>query len=243
MKASKRDQSLRSPLEVTESIEKRAFELFRFIGYALLILSLFDYIAIILPPRLTDTNWEFQATGLIVDHIWALLLGLAFVFFYGQASVIINNRQLSILKFLSWASLVFGVFYLILVPLEINNGLTIYRGINNQFTTQQSQQQVQLQKIKEKVNLSKSNEELNKLAKALKVEKESDSNQSSQDLKTKISQQIETVANNSVNIANANKNQQVNNLIKESLRIGLGALISGVCLIGLWNITRWTRIS
>ena len=242
MKANKLDKSLKSPLEITESIEKRSFELFRFIGYALLILSLFDYIAIIFPPRLTDPNWEFQASGLIVDHVWALLLGLSFVFLHVKASII-HNRQLSVLRFLSSASLVFCIFYLLIVPLGINNSLTIYRGINNQFTTQQSQQEAQVQKVTEKVNLSKSNDELNKLAKALKIEKESENNLSSQDLKTKISQQLETITRKAATAVTLNKNQQLKNLIKESLRVNLGAIISGTCLISLWNITRWVRIN
>jgi hypothetical protein len=243
MQANKREKSLRGPLEVTELIEKRSFEMFRFIGYTLLILSLFDYIAIFFPPRLTDPGWEFQVSGLVVDHVWALLLGLAFAFLYGQASIVVHNRHLSILKFLSWLSLVLGVIYLLIVPLGINNTLTIYRGINNQFTTQQAQQQEQIQKITEKVNLTQSTDELNKIARALKVEKESENDQSLQSLKTKISQQIDTVGKRTITTAIANRDQQTRNLIKESLRVNLGAVISGACLIVLWNMTRWVRIS
>jgi hypothetical protein len=241
MKASKPEKLPRNPLEVTAAIGQRSFATFRLIGYTLLLLSLLDYVTILLPPQLTNIAWEFQAIGQMVDHVWALLLGLVFVFLYGQ-NTIINIRQMSILKLLSWMSLLIGIIYILLVPLGINNSLTLYKGINNQFTTQETQQQEQLQKINEKLNLTDSPEQLHNLAKNLRIENESAPSQSTKELKTKISQRIETAVQDAKISAKATKGQQIKNLIKEALRINLGALISGVCFITFWNMTRWTRI-
>ena len=69
-------------IEITDLIENRSFSLLRMIGYILLVFSLIDYIGILIPPRLTDPPWEFQAMGRLVEHVWSPLLGLAFVFFY-----------------------------------------------------------------------------------------------------------------------------------------------------------------
>ncbi len=240
MKTKKQELS-HNPIEITEAVENRAFALLRFIGYILLLFSLIDYLAILIPPRLTDPSWEFQTIGQVVDHVWSPLLGMTFIFLYNQASIV-SFKQLSILRFLSWVALPLGIAYLLLLPLGINNSLTLYKNINAQFTNQQAQQQEQVQKIIEKLNATNSPQELNNLARTLNLPSEAESNQSPQDLKNKLSQQIQTVTQNASATANTAKTQQIKNLIKNAVRINLGVIISGVCFITLWNLTRWTRI-
>jgi predicted PurR-regulated permease PerM len=241
MKTKNKEKPSKKPVEITELIEKRSFGLLRFLGYTLLIFSLIDYLGILLPPRLTDPNWEFQAIGQMVDHVWSILLGLIFIFLYNQTSII-KPRELSIIKFLSWVALPIGIVYLLMLPLGINNSLTLYKNINNQFTNQQAQQQQQVQKVTEKLNTIKSPQELNNLARALNLPNAGEGSQSPQDLKNKISQQIQTSSQNAVTAANTVKREQIKNLIKTAVRINLGAIISGVCFITLWRLTRWTRI-
>ena len=240
-KAKKTEKLSKVPVEITEIIEKRSFGLLRFLGYTLLIFSLIDYLGILIPPRLTDPSWEFQTIGQMVDHVWSILLGLIFIFLYNQTSII-KSRQLSILKFFSWAALPIGIVYLLMLPLGINDSLTLYKNINNQFTHQQAQQQEQLQKVTEKLNSTNSSQELNNIARALNLPNAGEASQSPQELKNKISQQIQTVAQNAVTAANTAKREQIKNLIKTALRINLGAIISGVCFITLWRLTRWTHI-
>ncbi|WGV28996.1 HpsJ-like protein, cyanoexosortase A-associated [Halotia branconii] len=229
-------------IEITEAVEKRSFALLRFLGYTLLIFSLIDYLGILIPPRLTDPVWEFQAIGQMVDHVWSPLLGLTFIFLYNQTSIV-KPRRVSNLKFLSWFALAIGILYLLLLPLGINNSLTLYKNLNAQFTNQQAQQQEQLQKITDKLNGVVSLQELNNLANNLNIQNEAGSNQSPQGLKSKISQQIQTVAQNTLATAKVVKRQQIKNLIKDAVRINLGAIISGICFITLWNLTRWTRVN
>jgi hypothetical protein len=240
MKAKKSEKFPTKPIEITEIIEKRSFALLRFIGYSLLIFSLFDYLAILLPPQLTNPNWEFQAISQMVDHVWSILLGFAFIFLFNKSSIV-NVKQIGILKLLSWLSLVIGIFYLLMLPLGINNSLTLYRTINNQFTTQQSQQQEQIQKITEKLKTVTSPQQLSSIAASLNIPIEPNSQQSPQDLKNKISQQIQNSAQNAINVANTAKREQTKNLIKTAVRINLGTIISGVCFIILWRLTGWIR--
>ncbi len=241
MKTKNQENPYRKAIEITEIIENHSFSLLRFLGYTLLIFSLIDYLGILIPPRLTDPNWEFQAIGQMVDHVWSILMGLIFIFLYNQGSII-KPRQLSILKFFSWAALPIGIVYLLMLPLGINDSLTLYKNINNQFTHQQAQQQEQLQKVTEKLNSTNSSQELNNIARALNLPNASEASQSPQELKNKISQQIQTSSQSASTAANIAKREQVKNLIKTALRINLGAIISGVCLITLWRLTRWTRI-
>ncbi|WGV28993.1 HpsJ-like protein, cyanoexosortase A-associated [Halotia branconii] len=177
----------------------------------------------------------------MVDHVWSILLGLMFIFLYSQSSII-KPKQLSILKFFSWVALPIGIVYLLMLPLGINNSLTLYKNINNQFTNQQAQQQEQLQKVTEKLKTVNSQQELTNIANSLNLQNEIAASKSPQDLKNKIYQQIQTSAQNAVSTANVAKREQIKNLIKTAVRINLGAIISGVCFIILWRLTRWTRI-
>lgn len=241
MKLKKKEKTLKKPIEITETIEKRSFALLRFIGYIILIFSVVDYLAILIPPRLTDPDWEFQTLRQLVDHVWSPLLGLTFLFLYSQASVV-SSRQLSILRFFSLSALIIGIVYLLMLPLGVNNSLTLYRVINAQFANQQAQQQEQLEQVNSKLNATNSPAVLNNIARSLNLQKEGEPSKSPQELKNQISQQIKTVTQNALTTANVAKRQQVKNLIKEAVRINLGTVISGVCFVTFWRLTRWTRM-
>jgi hypothetical protein len=240
MKSKKTEKTPTKPIEITDIIEKRSFYLLRFVGYTLIILSIFDYAAILLPPQLTNPNWEFQAITQMVDHVWSIFLGLTFTFLFNENSLV-KARQLTLLKLLSWLSLLIGIFYLLMLPLGINNSLTIYRTINNNFETQLSQQQAQIQEFTEKLKNVTSAPQLTAIATRLDIPIETNSNQSPQDLKNKISQQIQTSTQTAINAAKMSKREQTKNLIKAAVRINIGAVVSGVCFIVLWRLTGWTR--
>jgi signal transduction histidine kinase len=240
MKAKKAEKRPNKHIEITEIIEKRSFRLLRFLGYTLLMFSLFDYLVILIPPQLTNPNWEFQSIGQMVDHVWSILLGLTFIFLFNQSSIL-NVKQIKILKLLSWLSLVIGIFYLLMLPLGINNSLTLYRSINNQFKNQQAQQQAQSQRITDQLTSVASPQQLNSIAASLNIQTEPNSKQFSQDLKNKIFEQIKTSTQNAINTGNIAKREQIKNLIKTAVRINIGTIISGVCFIILWRLTNWIR--
>ncbi|NES99910.1 MAG: hypothetical protein F6K61_04905 [Sphaerospermopsis sp. SIO1G1] len=240
MTADNPNKDPRDPVEVTQVIQNLSFPILRLLGYFLLIFSAIDYLAILIPPQLTNPGWELQAIGRMVDHVWSILLGLTFVFLYSQGNII-RPREISILKLLSWVSLIIGVFYLLLLPLGINNSFTIYRGMNNQFLNQQGQQQEQLQKVNERLQATNSTQELNNLARALNIPSNNISGQSTQELKNNLAQQLQQAVENSTTTAKAAKQAKINSLIKNSVRVNLGAVLSGVCLIAIWNMTAWIR--
>ncbi|MEA5581252.1 HpsJ family protein [Nodularia harveyana UHCC-0300] len=168
MKTKKSGKVPTKPITITENLERGSFALLRLIGYILLLLSLFDYLAILFPPQLTNPNWEFQTITRLVDHVWSILLGLTFIFLFNQSSVI-NAKQIAVLKFFSWLALPIGIIYLLMLPLGINNSLTLYRNINNQFATQQAQQQEQLQQITEGLQGVTSPQQLNGIVSSLNI--------------------------------------------------------------------------
>lgn len=54
--------------------------LLRFIGYGLLILTLFDVIYIIVPPLFMNPAWELQTLGTLVEHTPVPLIGIGLIF-------------------------------------------------------------------------------------------------------------------------------------------------------------------
>ena len=225
-------------IEITDLIENRSFSLLRMIGYILLIFSVIDYIGILIPPRLTDPAWEFQAMGRLVDHVWSPLLGLTFLFFYTQTNWV-SPREITMLRCSSWASLILGLFYLLMLPLGINNSLTIYRSTRAQISNQLLQQTTQIDKLNQQLNTADTPVELNNIAKLINFD---NINAPPQELKTNLKQQIKTAEHSITHAANTAKRQQSINLIKDAVRVNLGAVLAGVGLITVWHLTRWARV-
>ncbi|NET71638.1 MAG: hypothetical protein F6K62_12105 [Sphaerospermopsis sp. SIO1G2] len=113
--------------------------------------------------------------------------------------------------------------------------------MNNQFLNQQGQQQEQLQRVNERLQAANSTQELNNLARVLNIPSENISGQSTQELKNNLTQQLQKAVENSTTTAKAAKQAKINSLIKNSVRVNLGAVLSGVCLIAIWNMTAWIR--
>ncbi len=238
---SNKQEIYQKPFEITDLIEKRSFGLLRLLGYILLVFTFIDYIAILVPPRLTNPEWEFKVISMLVDRIWSPLLGLSFIFLFNAKSLI-HSRELEILKLLSWGAFFLGLFYLLMLPLGINNSLTIYRSFNNQVTNQTAQRTEQLQTVNKQLKSTNDPEKLKIVARVLNLQSQKKNNTPPEELKNKLSQRIEQVVQNVEASAKATKKQQAMRLIKKSVRINLGAFLGGVCFVTFWNLTRWVRI-
>jgi hypothetical protein len=101
-----------------------------------------------------------------------------------------------------------------MLPLVINNSLTIYKNINHQFINEEEQQQEQLQQVTKKLKSTDCIQELNNLAGILHLTNENISSQSTQEVINKLSQHIQKLAQDSIKTANAAKQVQVKILIK-----------------------------
>lgn len=226
---------------MTESQKQdwRFSSLIRFAGYALLVLALFDLISIFIPPRFTNPVWEFQMIGAVVEHVPVPLIGLVFVF-YGEANYR-NKAEIHLLKFLSWASLLVGLLFLLLLPLGINNTWRINNQNNIQITNQYSQQLSQLLQVKEQLSKAKTNEEIYSVLTSLNRQGRSPEIKNPFQLKSRLMEEVaaaEKNVNAQAEAARANTRQE---LLKNSIKWNLGALVSGAVFIWSWQATRWAR--
>jgi hypothetical protein len=60
-----------------------SMNIFRVLGYGLLLLALFDILEMFIPPGFMNPAWEFQTFGALVERVPVPLIGFVLVF-YGE---------------------------------------------------------------------------------------------------------------------------------------------------------------
>ncbi len=207
--------------------------LFRLVGYGLLILTLFDVISAFIPPQFSNPGWQFQTAGGFVERSAVPLIGFAMVF-YGNNEAR-KKRELLALKALSWISLLTGVFYLVLLVILF----ITFPGLNDR-----GQEQINAQYNPEITKLQQIQAQVEK-APAAQIEALMKSNKAAgtdpQIFKSKLLQDAATAEKNLKDRASITKSSQKTALIKNSVKWGLGALVSAVLFIRIWAATNWAR--
>lgn len=204
--------------------------LFRIVGYALLALSLFDIIDIFVPARFIDPTWEFQMVSNLVERVPVPLLGLVFVF-CGET----NQR---IFKFLSWACLIVGVLFLLLVPLGISSTWRINQQNQQQVTTQLTRKTAQLKQLQEQLSLANTADELRNILSRVNPQSPPPQINNPQQAKNQLLAGIAQTENKLKIQAETNQSNASFTLVKNALKSNLGALVSGVVFLSIWRQIR-----
>lgn len=218
-----------------------SFSLFRLLGYGLLILALFDIVDTFYPARFLSAAWEFQMIGAMVERVPVPLIGLWLVF-YGKEDYRDNWEKIA-LKCLSWLSLVAGVFFLLLIPVGVNAAMRLNYQNEFQINAQVEQQRSQLQQFQSQLN-NATTAELNNFASRLNSQGNSPESKNALDpekLKIQLTSEVtkaEQTLNQQSTTARANQRQA---LAKSAIKWFLGAIVSGILFIRLWQETRWAR--
>jgi hypothetical protein len=211
----------------------------RVAGYGLLLLSLFDYINIFIPPGFTNPVWEFQVMAELVEKMPVPLIGLAFVF-YGKDAHRKDVEEI-VLKFLSWLALVLAILFLLLIPLGINNTWRINNFNNLKLNNQMNQGLTQLQEVNYKLSLATSDAEINNALKSFNLQGKLPEAKNAQELKNKVVSDISNAKNQLQMQIETTRSSQKISLLKKSVKWNLGALIAGVLFIYVWHLTNWAR--
>lgn len=211
--------------------------LLRLVGYGLLVLALFDFVHILVPLRLMNPMWEIQTIGALVERVPVPLLGLMLVF-YGETSSR-EKWEITFLKFLSWASLLVALLFLLLIPLVVVNTVRIDKQITNQTSTQVSQQLSGLQQLENQVNKG-TDKDINILATRLNQGRQVDV-KDPQELKSRLLSEITKAKKAIQPQITATLADKRFALLKNSVKWLLGSLVSGVLFIYIWANTSWAR--
>jgi hypothetical protein len=242
------DQSqLEEALESIEAISGLKFSLidsirlFRIIGYGLLIMTLFDVIDTFVPPRFMDAQWEFQTVAALVGRVPIPLMGLLLVF-YGTWNWRADWER-HLLRIISWAVLLAGIGYFLFIPLVVVDSLRIDINNNNQISQQLSQQTTQIENLKIDLEAVKTQAQMQALLSKIQglppnIQESQQLEETKQTLSNFVAER-EKKLKQEVEQARSEKRQT---LIKQSVKLTLGALVSGILFIFLWSATQWARL-
>jgi hypothetical protein len=203
------------------------------------VLTLFDVIEVLIPPRFLNPEWEFQTIGALVERVAVPLLGLGFVFFGEEDSR--STWEGLVLKFLSWASLVTGVVFLLLAPLLFVDMSRLNEQINYQVNVQGPPQLQQLELIEKQLREATTDKDIESIVTRFKIQGLPSNIKNSQELKNKLLSEItaqENTIKSQLKVAGNNKRLA---LLKSFTKWCLGALVSGFAFIYVWRLTRWAR--
>lgn len=218
--------------------------LFHWVGYGFLLLTLFDLIELFVPPRFMNPVWEFQMLGALVERVPVPLIGLVLAFF-GEPNLRARWER-SLLKFLSWVALLLAVLFILLIPLGISNTIRLDRQSNEQINTQVDQQIANLQQVKSQLQEAKTEEEIEKLLfrldrnqTLLAIENE----QQLEEVKKQLASFVATTEGKITSEARLDRANRRLTLFKKSFKWNLGALVSGSLFFIIWKTTRWTKLN
>lgn len=199
--------------------------LFRLAGYCLLALSLLDILAVFIPLGFTNPVWEFQLVNQLVERVPVPLLGLVLV--------LIGEQSFRIFKFLSSASLVVGVLFLLLIPLCISSALRIEQQNNSQL----SQKTTQIQQLKQELNAAKTPTQITEVLTRLNPQAATAKIADPQAVKQQV---LEKLTQAEQQVGKQQAAQQANNsfsLLKNAVKLVLGSLVSGTVFLIVWRKT------
>ena len=222
----------------SEGNEWRSIFLLRTLGYCLLLFVLFELIYLLFPPRFMDPFWEFQAIEGIINRMALPLIGLVLVFL-GEGNLR-SKREIFVLKYLSWFSLVMAVLLLLLIPLCLSNTLRLNNLNNSRITTQAMQQMSQIQNLEEQFGKATTSD-LETLLARLNTQKAATDITNTEDLKNRLLADTNKAKKNlEMQVATTRQTKRLE-LIKTAVKSSIGAIISAFLLIRIWQATRWAR--
>ncbi len=242
------DSSINQLQESVEDIRQFGFSLlrsatlFRWIGYGLLIFSLFDTISIFIPPDFLNPGWEFQVIGQLVERVPVPLIGMVLVF-YGE-KLGRKKWEIPLVKLLSWLTVVFAVIFFLLAPLGIINTVRLNNRSNLQIDTEMKQRTEQIAQVKELLAKASTPAEMQDLISRLDTQGRAPNIKDSQQLdeiKKQVSEVISQAETTMQTQAQEAKSNRQTNLFKNSIKWNIGALVSGALFIFLFTGTAWAR--
>jgi hypothetical protein len=210
------------------------------IGYCFLVYAFLDYGSILIPLQLTNPQWELSTIGALVERIWSLLLGYLLIFYRYDGSSI-NRVELSILRLLSWLALVFGLFYLLMLPLGTLNTFRLNEQSKLRMNFVSSQQLETLQIAKDQLVAARDPAEVTRIADALTVAGVIAPTSPEQITKEKLVSTLERLDAAIREQSSTTYARQFRSLLKTSVKWNLGALLSAIAFFNIWRLTAWSR--
>ncbi|MBU7586141.1 MAG: HpsJ family protein [Nostoc sp. TH1S01] len=228
-------------IPVIQELQEFAFNqvgsmtILRVLGYGLLLLALFDIVETFVPPSFMNPVWEFQTFGAIVERIPVTLIGLALVF-YGELQARAKWEFFTV-RLLSWLSLLLAIVFIVLIPVGVSNTVRLSKQSYNQINNLSQQQITQAEQVEQRLSQAKPEQ----IESFLKNQGRSVQASNPQELKEKVLSEVSQAKERIKLQAQANQSTQRLNLLKNSVKWNLGALVTAALFFIFWKTTNWAR--
>ena len=231
----------KSETVVNRILNSKSMAIARKLGYGLLIVSIIDFIFILIPPQFLNPVWEYKVIGDMIKLVPLPLLAFLLIFVGEQQ----NRKPIERLplKILSWITLVISIFFFLLLPLIVTDYVRI-----NRYNVAQISSEVNLQKRK----LNATQEQLaqmdaQQIQDLIPRRSEDGSVGAIPDTpelaKESIVENIEQAKSQADARAKTARENVTLNLVKNSVKLSLQAFLAGVLYALLWVSTKWARKS
>lgn len=233
-------QAMRQLWKARSSLQ-RSLQPLHWLGYAILALGFIDLIDVVTPPMLMNPRWEFQTIGQIIEQVPVLLVGFGFIFLGGTEDR--NQWELFLVRILSWLTLVVGVVYLLLIPLNLASGIRVDRLNQRQISTQTEELQAQIDDAKAEVATIQDADELRGFIQAVQGQTapELDSINDVSALRSELTAAIEAQETSIASEVESVQRVRRLDLISRLIKWNIGALIAGAIYLLMWRSTSWAR--
>jgi hypothetical protein len=223
-------------VKLSERVEDNAQNMLALVGYGLIGFAIIDYIDILVPAKLMNPTWEFQAITALVSKVWAPMFGLMLIFCRRKGGL--HKREMNLLNIFSWASLAFAIIYFAIVPFSISNAFRLSQSTNEQVNNQLNQQTNQLDQFRGAIDQANSAADLAQIvAPNQPVPEIADPQAAKQQLLKQVSDYEQQVnANAQISIQSARKN-----LLKRTGINSLTCLLSSWLFFKIWQLSAWAR--
>jgi hypothetical protein len=217
-------------------IENQSYNFIVVVGYVILGLIFCDYLNLLIPPQLFNPNWEIETIGRIIETSWILLLGFMLVFFRTQERAI-RQKEIRLLSFLSWITLMVAICCFLAAPLLISDALRINQTNKAQLNAQLTNQNKQVEQVLTQITQA-SEQDINHLRESNQLPNSSSSIQDVKKQLVNVIQQKQKIATEQLRQSFKNQQRQ---LFKTTLKWVIGAFISGIAFVTAWKYTSWAR--
>ncbi|MEH1789743.1 MAG: HpsJ family protein [Nostoc sp.] len=226
--------------KLTKSVETiqpllELINLWRLLGYGLLLLAFLDIIDIFVPPSFMNPNWEFQTIGRLVNQVTVPLIGILFVFSGKLAKR--AKWEPRILALLSHLTLLVGLLFILLVPLGILNTIRLYNSNIDQFNINYNQKVTQANQVEQQFSQASPTD----IDNFFKRQGRSIDGKNPEELKNQVLSELTQAKQQLKRETEANKSSTTLVLFKNSVKWNLGALISAALFMSIWKETLWAR--
>ncbi|AFY70522.1 hypothetical protein Pse7367_2259 [Thalassoporum mexicanum PCC 7367] len=216
----------------------RSLNLVRLPGYSLLLLGFVNYFITLMPPQITNPSWGIFSSSYVAELAPIPIIGLALVFYRSTQGR--RQTERTVLKILSWASLVTAILFILLVPLVVVYSVQQRSQTNTQLETQVEQLTVQNRQLRNRIENSTTQEI------ALLIERQTlrGAPPASQD-----PEKLRILALSDLDQREQNIQLEMTSIKKQQSQFLLGnfvkrlseAIVMSCLFIYIWNATAWAR--